>query len=343
MSINRKYVRSSLGYLLGFSILGLILYFGGRQSIELAVTPIPSFLLLSFLSELAIFITTSIRWRYLINQMAGGKVVVNLFHCFTCLVCGRFLGHYVSQLGGDLVRPGLLRYVGGVPIKNSLSAILLERVFDLILIVTMLIPCTLYLFGFLTGLETSMIIALIIILILFVVIRNTEWFINLVILTLKNLYTFFTKILPFRSFKKDSYMQQISGIRSMLLLKPRALLNTAALTMLRHILMVVRIYFLTLALELTIPAPILIVGLPITHLSLIFAFTPGAVGFLEAGWYAVLAVAQVPEIERSAFLLAQRVFLSVFIGVIFLVTYAIFGANRTNLLRRSSQAGRDER
>ncbi len=337
MSKNRKRALSILGYLIGFSILGVILYFGGLQSIELAVTPIFSFLFFSFLANLSIFMVSSVRWGYIINQMAGEKAA-SYFHYFAYFVSGRFFGQYVSQAGGDLVvRPGLLNVLGNVQLKTSLTATFLEKIFDLTFIAVTVIPCALYLLGYLTRLQTSLIVIIILTFLLFFAIRRTEQMVNWSVAVLKRIFLFFKKIVLFNRFLKDKHLQQIESMNSMLLLKPQALLNTAALTILRYGLLVTRLYFLNLALELTIPTPVLIVGIPIAQLGLIFAFTPGALGILEAGWYGIFALAHVPEVQRSAFLLAQRVYWSIFIGIIFITTYVLFGADRVNLLQRKTQ------
>jgi uncharacterized membrane protein YbhN (UPF0104 family) len=72
-------------------------------------------------------------------------------------------------------------------------------------------------------------------------------------------------------------------------------------------------------------------------MALAFAITPGAIGFLEGGWYAILTAGGIREIERSAFLIGQRVYLSLFIGIIFILTYIILGISQINNLKTNEK------
>ena len=105
------------------------------------------------------------------------------------------------------------------------------------------------------------------------------------------------------------------------------MLNIFSLTLLRFLFLVLRLYLLNESLDLGIPVALFVAGIPIAQLTLALALTPGALGFLEGGWYAVLTLGGVAEIERSAFLIGQRAYWSIFIGLIFLLTYILLGIN----------------
>ena len=79
---------------------------------------------------------------------------------------------------------------------------------------------------------------------------------------------------------------------------------------------------------LSIPLSVILVGFPVAQLSLLLAFTPGALGVLEGGWYVVFSIVGISQADSSAFLIGQRAYLFIFTSMIFLISYLIFGAKR---------------
>jgi uncharacterized protein (TIRG00374 family) len=152
------------------------------------------------------------------------------------------------------------------------------------------------------------------------------------LLALKKLFIrvyFILKKIPFLNrLVRDGYLEKIKHLDRLELLEWEALLNLFSMTLVRYLLVVSRLYFLALALALSIPLPILFVGLPIAQLSLALSLTPGGLGILEGGWYAVLAIAGISQVERATFLISQRTYFLIFPSVIFLIAYLIFGAKR---------------
>jgi uncharacterized membrane protein YbhN (UPF0104 family) len=112
------------------------------------------------------------------------------------------------------------------------------------------------------------------------------------------------------------------------------MVNLMLITLLRHVFILARLYSLVAALGITIPVSVLLAGIPVAQLSLLLAFTPGALGILEGGWYVVLVIGGVAAADIAAFLLGQRVYSLAATSLIFLLSYLLFGARRLLWLDR---------
>jgi uncharacterized protein (TIRG00374 family) len=332
--MNKKW-RNVLGYGFGLLVLGVILYLGGTRAIELALTPHLGYLFACFLANITVFAASAFRWGYTTNQLVGKKIT-SYPRYFSYFVSSRFFGQYISQAGGDfVVKPGLLKQINGIPLKSGLSTIVVEKLFDLSLIGILVIPSLLFLFKAIN--EFLALVIILIFLILFISVLSYRS--SSIITLLLRFYSFGLRALnkiPLlnRVIKNKDYSayQSHDNIQAF---HKKVLLNIFSLTLLRFLFLVLRLYLLNESLGLGIPVAIFVAGIPIAQLALALALTPGALGFLEGGWFAVLALGGIGEIERSAFLIGQRAYWSIFIGLIFLITYILFGIN--NFLRKETK------
>jgi len=317
--------RNLLGYGFGILVLGAILYIGGSQAVELAVTPHYGYLIACLLANVAVYSVSAIRWGYTTNNLVG-KRITTYPRYFSYFVTSRFFGQYISQAGGDfMVKPGLLKQINGLPLKSGLSSIVIEKLFDLSLIIIIFIPSLLFLFKIISESIALVIVSgfsiLFILLLLFQtskLLKFLVWCYNLGLNILKKI-PFLKRLVQDKQELSGKYFEDHQIIRR------RTILTIFSLTLLRFFLLITRLYLLNESLELGIPLSLFVAGLPIAQLALALAITPGSLGFLEGGWYGVLTLGGIGEIERSAFLIAQRAYWSIFIGLIFLATYLLFG------------------
>jgi len=96
-------------------------------------------------------------------------------------------------------------------------------------------------------------------------------------------------------------------------LPPSSALSALALSVLLNGLLATCYYFIARAVGLCYPWSIFAAGFPITQLSLVLAVTPGGLGLVDAGWYGVLRLAEVPHTEALTFVIAQRAYIFVFV------------------------------
>jgi uncharacterized protein (TIRG00374 family) len=327
----KKKWRNILGYIFGLLILGVILYLGGTQAIELAVTPNLGILFACFLANLAVYSVSSFRWGYTTNHLIGEKIT-SYAKYFSYFISSRFFGQYISQAGGDfMVKPGLLKQINGISLKYGLTSVVIEKLFDISLIGILLVPSFLYLFAIVNELSALIIVLTITLLFLLLLLFQTSRIIRIILGIFSIGLKVLKKIPLLKRLVKGNTESNFKSIEHLEIIQRGVILNIFSLSVLRFLILILRLYLLNASLELGIPLPLLIAGIPIAQLTLALALTPGSLGFLEGGWYGILTIGGIGEIERSAFLIGQRVYWSIFIGIIFLVTYISFGF--TNLIK----------
>lgn len=318
--------KKAIGYVIGLLVIAVLVYLGGPRAIQATVSPNIGYLSLCFLANLLMLTTSSLRWGYIVNTMAGKKVC-SYWSYFSFFISGRFLGQYISQAGGDfLLRPGLLSRVEGITLSRGISTSLLDKAFDLILIALLIVPSILYLLDVTTGYSSlGLAMVLIVSLASLLVWKRT----NLVTLLQRVLYEahdLLSRVPLLKRIATEKRRAAIKNLDQLELLEGKSLLVILAFTLTRYLLVITRLYLLVLALDVAIPLSVLLPGIIVAQSSLIFAFTPGALGILEGGWYMVLSAAGVPQIDRSTFLIGQRVYWFIFTTAIFLVVYLASGA-----------------
>lgn len=109
------------------------------------------------------------------------------------------------------------------------------------------------------------------------------------------------------------------------------------LSIMRYFTLSLRIIFLVFALNLSIDYLVILFGMPLSQLSLIFSLTPGAMGFLEGGWFVVFLLAGIDKASTSLFLLGQRFFWLIFNGLILIIPFVFNRAwfiNKTKMIAK---------
>ncbi len=318
-----------LKFLLGIGIFSLLVYVGARKSVEGALSDslltvfspdiIP--IVLSIATTFGAFFLYSLRWGYIANSIAGKKVCSSgeYFHYF---ISGFFSGQFISQFGGTLVvRPGMLSKKRDISYRKAVSSVFLEKIFDFILVLIMIVPCLLYVFQLVNVSEAITVIVCIFGVINFLFVRFNNKIIIYSKTFLQNTLQFIKNKPLLKKIYKESYNERIEGIQSATLLKKKTIFIILQLTALKYILLFARLYFLIIAFKLSIPASLLFLAMPVAQLSLLFAFTPGSIGVLEAGWFFIFNLFGTDAPEYLPFLMGQRIYWFISIALFFLFSY----------------------
>lgn len=321
-SLNAKKV---VGYILGLAVFSFLIYIGGTKALKAAFKPHLGYLCLTFLSMLTVFIISSIRWGYIINSVKGRKVC-SYFDYFLYFMAGRFSGQYISAAAGDfLLRPAALKQIQGVNLKLGISSSILDKLLDVLFVCILIVPALLYVFGLLSEFATVVIIGILVAgLLAFFFLKGTVFLPAL----RRCLLVFLTKLRtagPLGKLIKDKHIQAVEDLQNLEVFRKNILILPAVITVVRYGFLILRIYFLSAALGLKVPLLVLIAGIPLAQLSLALAITPGALGVLEGGWYAILAIAGVPREDILTFLIGQRAYWFIFTSVIFMAVYLLAG------------------
>ena len=319
-------LKQVVGYVVGLAVIAILVYLGGPKAIEATIRPDIGYLIGSFLANLLMLAISSTRWGYIVNNMVGTKVC-SYWRYFHFFISGRFLGQYISRAGGDfLLRPGLLNRLEGVSLSKGISASLLDKAFDLTLIALLIIPSALHLLDVVTGVVAIGTVAVLLVSLAVLLLWKGSTLTTVLQSVLYRMHSLVSRIPLLRRIATEKRLRSIRNLEKLELLEWKSLLVILGLTLTRYLMVISRLYLLVLAIGLSIPLSVLLPGIIVAQSSLIFAFTPGALGILEGGWYMVLSAAGVPQVDRTTFLIGQRVYWFIFTTLIFLVVYLATGA-----------------
>ena len=211
---------------------------------------------------------------------------------------GLIVPRSISTVGGKAVA---LRAMD-VPFKRAVWIVLLDNAFDLGLLGVLALPALLFLrhqgptWAFVV-LALGPILAL----------GGSLWW-----LTSSGQLGFFTQRLASIPRVASLLRIEVNGPIN-LRLSPSSALSALALTVTLNGLLATCYYFIARAVGLPHPWSAFAAGFPITQLSLALAVTPGGLGLVDAGWYGVLRLADVPHGDALAFVIAQRAYIFIFV------------------------------
>ncbi len=323
---SRSRLLRGLGFALGVGLLGWIALLGGREAWVAPFQPRSLPLVLYFLALGLAIATTSRRWQILLNALSD-QALCSFGVCFLHQSIGRFLGQFTSQTGSDLVyRPLALKGAHAVPLDKALQGSLWDKSFDLLFALWLLGPA-LWLFkqeGSAPAEDGEVALAGLVVLAL-----AGAWGTALVLSRFPRLIERVLRIQAIARLMSWSSQNQEDPVPKRALprgvIPPQVVLTALALTTGKYGLLVLRAFFLAQALNVAIPPEALVVGVPVSQLSLVLAFTPGALGVLEGSWWAVFALFSVPSEDVAAFLLGQRLYQIAFLGLLALTVFLARG------------------
>jgi uncharacterized protein (TIRG00374 family) len=321
-------IKKTIGYLFGLAVLAVLIYIGGAKSLKATFRPHLGHLLFVFFSMLSVFIVGSLRWGFIVNSIKRKKVC-SYFDYFLYFTSGRFFGQYVSVAVGDFfLRPAALKKIQGINLKVGIATALLDKMLDMLFVLILVVPSFLYLFAVLSRLQTLVLIAILFGILFALLLLKAEIFATGLKRSLLPLVKRLRTLRAFRTVIKDEHIEILANLESLNIFKKETLLTLVVITIVKYIFLILRVYFLTAALGLGIPLFVLCTGIPVAQLGLTLAFTPGALGVLEGGWYAVLTLSRISKVDIATFLIAQRAYWFVFTGLIFLGIYIVTGLRR---------------
>jgi len=94
------------------------------------------------------------------------------------------------------------------------------------------------------------------------------------------------------------------------------LLSAYLITVVKFLLIDVCYWSFSQSLDLKINFWVFFLIVPVIQLFFLFSFTAGGAGFIEAGWYVVLTSLNISETDIATYLVAQRIFFTILLGII---------------------------
>ncbi|MBN1658168.1 MAG: flippase-like domain-containing protein [Anaerolineae bacterium] len=333
--------------LLGIALFGLILYLGGADAWQQIVNGDWGYAAAALAVTIAWNLLAAFRWASISRWVLADAGPLPFRYYFTYHMIGMFMGQVVPITVGMLgARPVALSLSQEVSLRRSAVAVLLDKLFDLLLALLLVGPVALYLVGWL-GLTTTLVLMVCAVILGAIVVGwQYERAISLASRLGSRAAHFLTRI-PMGRRLVRRVPEQLERLSEEQVLPNRAALASFLITVGMYALLSARLYLISQAMRLGIPWAPLMMGISVTQLALIFSVTPGSLGFLEGGWAAVLSLAGVSHEQFLAFVIGRRVYVLVFTALSTLLAFGwiresparLFRAVLTTARRPAAQQG----
>lgn len=306
--IARGWVKHVFPLGIGLALFGLFVYLNGlegfSQLVHLQLIPLGG----ALLATLGITGSIAGRWGTLANAVCGSRVApwLDYYHYF---IINRALGFVLPKDVTDLVgRSMWLKRSHGLSLSQSGASVVLDRLFDAMSMAMFLLATLPYWLGWvnaLVGIGLMLGFATVIGGLLFVahgpVLTGVAWMMNT---GLKLIHR-----LPW--FRKRSL-----NMLNLTFLRREVVLMAYLFSLTKFAFTAGRLVLFALALSVPITPSIILLGTPLGQLTYLFAFTPGALGIFEAGWFAILSIGGVTADHAMTFVVGQRIMTIILIGII---------------------------
>ncbi|HSJ54557.1 MAG TPA: lysylphosphatidylglycerol synthase transmembrane domain-containing protein [Anaerolineae bacterium] len=327
--------------LAGLLAFALILYLGGVRAWD-QILKSDWLLMLAALAVTLIWnVVATYRWALIADRVTESPEGCPFRYYFTYHMLGMLLGQVapitVGMLGG---RPAALSLSRGVPLTRSALSVFLDKFFDLILALLLVLPTAFYLVGWISLAVSLGIMAAIVVVATLLISWRYEW-------AVRGLARFGARLaLPLSHLplvgkrlarRLPAQLERLTEVS----VGANGLATKAFLvTLVMYALLAARLVFMAEAFRLSIPWYLLAMSVCVTQLTLIFSVTPGSLGFLEGGWAAVFSLGGVPLEQFTVFVIGRRFYFLIFTALITLLAFAWIRESPANLFRAVLSASR---
>ncbi len=338
---NRNRLFSWLINLAGLLILALILIMGGTEAWQQIIQADWRYVLAALAVTLLWNLVAAYRWALIARQVGGEPASCPYRYYFTFHMLGMVTGQVVpitvGMLGG---RPVALSLSRGVSLRRAALSVFLDKLFDLLLAVLLVGPVAVYLVGWI---DLSLALGLMggaVLIGIAVVGWQYERVMKLAGKLGARLIQPLARVPVIGRRLVRRLPQQVERLSIETFLSNRSAVQLLLLTLVMYGLLSARLFFIAQALRLNIPWYLLAMGACVTQLALIFSITPGSVGFLEGGWWAVLSLAGLTRQQISTFVIGRRALVLVFSLVGVFLAFAWIRESPAHLFRAVLEASR---
>ncbi len=295
--------------IISFLLFAALLWWAGPEPWQQALGGDRHALLLALLAHGAAGMVSGARLRQ-VTQGLMRRPVASWRRFFYLNMAARALG---------LVLPRTLSTVGGksaglralnVPLQHAVWVVLVDNLFDVLLLAVLALPSLLYFQGFISAALLFILCA--VFTLLFGV--AMAW-----LLATHHLLPLLRQLarIPWLARRvKPAQLQK-------LLPDARTAVIILAWTVLLNLLLVLTYVLIAEALHITIPFALMLAVFPIVQLSLIIAIAPGGLGIFDLGWLGLLVLGGLSQANATTFTIAQRAYITVFVLIWTAVSWAL--------------------
>ncbi len=317
----RPKLRSFLFILLGVSIFIILLHFGSRDLLENIIRPDPLWLILTVVGLAATLFIFAYRLKIIAGSLSPGSRL-SPWRLYFYNVSSLAAAIFVPQtLGIFVVRATALTQLGGIPSQKSIFAVLFDKLFDALIMLVFAAPGLLLVVNLLTLEQALLGSAGEIILIFAILLWRYALILNLMQTLLRGGITFLRRVPLLKRLGRVQVFQQAQNFQEWDLVQQKTILAAFGLTVVGQVGLILRSWFIAHAIGLEVSLGAVCIGVALSQLMQLIAFTPGALGFVEAAWYVVFASAGVTGEQILAFVVAHRVFENLAVALTWVILY----------------------
>ncbi|MBN1218121.1 MAG: flippase-like domain-containing protein [Anaerolineae bacterium] len=304
MKKRRVYIGWAIGLLL---ITGLFINIGPsvfRQVLQANLW----YLFLALLATVVIVLTTTYRWRLILNRLIGHESPSFLQLLYYVLI-GATVGLLVPRDIGEMsTRIASMKLYHEITLSKITFSVLVDRFFDILILIPFILTALPFLSGYTISLQALVGLNLVALMLCLGLLGYKPGYATAVTLVRK----FYIYVYPRWSQKIDSQHLRFPPPQAIEflpeVLSPRLMLGAFGWTLPKFLSLVLRAFLIAQALGLDISFDVFFLSTPLAQASLLLAFTPGGLGLNELGWFGALALLDIETNKILTFLVGHRLF-----------------------------------
>lgn len=309
--------------LLGIALFVGMLYVSGVDNLPAVLHPDPVISLMTGGAIALQLFMFSERWRTITNGLVESNSATAFDQYFYAL-SSRAMGQFLPQTASIVVvRSTMLNQFHGIPLQKGIVSVLFDKLYDLFMVILLVGPVLLLISGMASTAQAFAISLIGVGIVSVIIIMRYDWWLR-GMLGLVRLVRAMIRRMPFlRRVNYVEKLDQLDNLAQWKLLRHPTVLRAYGLTIVGQLLMVLRTWLIAQAIGVDISGATAFLAVALAQGSILIAITPGSLGMMEASWYAVLEVNNVPSEDIAAFMVAHRIFTIISLAVSWLVVYAI--------------------
>jgi uncharacterized protein (TIRG00374 family) len=327
--------------ILGLLALALMLYWGGVEAWDQILASDLRYLLAALAVTVLWNLAAAYRWSRLAKQLASEVHDLPFRYFFTFHMIGMLTGQVlpitIGMLGG---RPAALSLSRPISLKRAALSVFVDKFFDLMLALLFVLPVAAHLVGWIDlGAALAWMAGMVVLGLVLLAWRFRKG-LGWVAQIASQLSRPLARVPVLGSRLARGLPEQFQRLSTEALVPNGMAAQSLGLTVFLYTLMTARLFFFAEALHLEIPFYLLFMGACIAQLAVVFAVTPGSLGFLEGGWGAVFGLAGLSMAQFTTFALGRRAFMLIFSLLITLLAFAWIRESPAHLFRAVLGASR---
>ncbi len=270
-----------------------------------------------------IVVFTSWKWQTILHGLTEIKKITRGYFLYYSAL-GLVSNNIIPHLGNYGLKTASMKLLYDVPISNGVLSILVEQLFDLLILILLSIPALLFFLKILS-LKMSVIFVVVFFLLSFsLLIYNYSMLFGGIVKCYRFLYKIASKFFLVKNKTHSNCI--VSGK-----IEPGNKITAIKLFLyacFKQIFVVLRIYIVMVALHIDVPFFSIVLGAALVQGIILIGLIPGSLGTLEAGWFGVLALLGIAKSDIGVFIVVMRILGEVSLVFVTFISYLYYIFNK---------------